>query len=214
MRKDTTTFSDNNKLAVNLKFGDSIKILPKENLAPWAEGKFNNIEGMVNTNYLINGQDYRLLSRIMVNSLTSEIIFSKYRRSILNYFKNHLLSPDISPEEQSLVFGDNQQREKWAIDKSYFSGKLASIYARKDPSGKKTDFCIIPIRNISSGLKQGLLFIYENDNEIASQLIQSISPMNESDFYTASQKLLQYGLSLNRNDMSVIIEFGDGQWKK
>jgi len=108
-----------------------------------------------------------------------------------------------------MVFGDNAAREKFAIDNVLFSGKLSSIYVRKDPLGKKIDFCIIPIQNLTSGIKQGFLFIYENDNEVSSHLIQSMNPIYEDDFNIAFQKLQQYELYLNRNDMAIASRYYD-----
>jgi tRNA A-37 threonylcarbamoyl transferase component Bud32 len=201
MRSDTTTFADFNKLPVNLKFGDSVRILYDATLTPWAEGKFDDITGYVNTNYLISEKDFRLLTGILSNNLTEEILLSKYRKSLLTYFKNNSLTPDISSEEQTLVFGNSNAREKWVLDKAYFSYKLNYIYTRKCQGSRKTDYCIIPIRNVNNSIKKGILFVYENDKEIASVTINQLDPMHYYDYYAINEKLSQYGLYLNANDM-------------
>ena len=203
MRKDTSTFSDNNKLPINIKFGDSVKVLPNINLAPWEEGKFHEVEGLVNTNYLIDSKDFRLLARILPGALIEDIERTKFRKSLLNFYKNNSITPDISEAEQQSIFDNNNTREKWGIDKMVSTKKMTSIYARKNTNGLKTDFCIIPIKNITTGIKKGILFVYENDKEVAAQFINTIDPISYADYSVFIQKLYMYNLFLKNDELLI-----------
>lgn len=139
------------------------------------------IEGYLSYNFMLNKADFFLLNSIFGNEDARKMLAeARYKRALLRYFKDNHMRGDISGEKIAEYGIDNSlaTAERWQVSCRYEKAKSNTVYRsrkyRKD--SKFTDLAVI-IKNIDSGERKLLYFVFEDD-ESFRLLSEQYAPRN------------------------------------
>lgn len=139
------------------------------------------IEGYLSYNFMLNKADFFLLNSIFGNEDARKMLAeARYKRALLRYFKDNHMRGDISGEKIAEYGIDNSlaTAERWQVFCRYEKAKSNTVYRsrkyRKD--SKFTDLAVI-IKNIDSGERKLLYFVFEDD-ESFRLLSEQYAPRN------------------------------------
>ena len=152
------------------------------------------IEGYMSYNFMLSKADFFLLNSIFGNEDARKMLAeARYKRALLRYFKDNHLRGDISSEKIAEHGIDNTlaTAERWQVFCRYEKASSNTVYRsrkyRKD--SKFTDLAVI-IKNIDSGERKLLYFVFEDD-ESFRLLSEQYAPRNGY-MKDRSLKLKQY----------------------
>jgi hypothetical protein len=156
IRSDTTTFSESN-VRRYARYGESFIVLNNPEISPWLDIKFDNSQGVVNSNFLMSENDFLILSPLLDTDVKQkQIENSKLRRSLVN----HIIS---------------QSRLKSLSDKSWALNVIENysyVKARKNYYNK-TEYAIFYLQN--GQYTEVVTFIYNDGKEIDKRSISEFS---------------------------------------
>jgi len=156
IRSDTTTFSESN-VRRYARYGESFMVLNNPEISPWLDIKFDNSQGVVNSNFLMSENDFLILSPLLDTDVKQkQIENSKLRRSLVN----HIIS---------------QSRLKSLSDKSWALNVIENysyVKARKNYYNK-TEYAIFYLQN--GQYTEVVTFIYNDGKEIDKRSISEFS---------------------------------------
>lgn len=127
------------------------------------------IEGYLAYDYMATKSDYFLLNSIFGNEDARKMLSeARYKKALLDYFKKNNYRGDIS-SEQIAKYGMSSNlthAERWQVFCRHEKAKSNNVYRsrkyRKD--SKFTDLAVI-IKNIDSGERKLLYFVYDDDEK-------------------------------------------------
>lgn len=174
MRSDTTINSDYNVLQ-SLGYGEAIETVNDPLLSPWREARLGGVEGFVNSDYLMNENDFIVLNSLLnTEDKIKQISTSKVRKSLVN----HVLQ---------LSAAQNLPLQNWAIES--IEDNYDSFIKTKDNYYNKNEYASLILRN--GDYTEIVFFVYNHDIEIASRYFTNIGNIEVDD---VNQFLLQFEL--------------------
>lgn len=220
MRSSPDFDVEHNKIG-SLTYGTEVIVYDsvKSSSKPYIYGKFapidargkvvkdKCIEGYLSYDYMATKADYFLLNSIYGNedarNMLSEV---RYKKALLNYFKKNNYRGDISNEKiDEYGIGEKfKTAERWQVFCRYEKAKSNNVYRSKKyrKDSKYPDLAVI-IKNIDSGERKMLYFVYEDD-ESFHLLLEQPAP---SDGYMKDRTLK---LNKSGNDSyKVTVEYED-----
>lgn len=163
MRSDTTTYSDYNVLPNALGYGEAVETIDDPLISPWKEARLGDLKGFINGNYLMNQNDFAILSSLLnTEEKEKQIYISKYRRSLVN----HIIS--ISASSSLPIQG-------WVVEALYdnYYVKTRLNYYNKNEFAN----CILSNGEYS----EIIVFVYNEGNEIAKKSFTDLANLEEND---------------------------------
>lgn len=141
------------------------------------------VEGYMSYYYMANKADFFLLNSIFGNEDARDMLSEvRYKRALLNYFKQHHYRGNISCEKmiEYGIYPNNTSVERWQVFCHFKKAKSNNVYRsrkfRKD--SKFTDLAVI-IKNIDSGERRLLYFVFDDD-ESYRLLLEQPAPSSGS----------------------------------
>jgi len=155
VRTDTTTWDTflqkkkEDNVVYLLQMGESFRVLPDTEIAPWARVKLkNNREGLANSDYFITPEENTLLGQLLSSDYISEKINNSWeRRSLLNYCRPHSNNIDTRGYES-----------EWEL-LSDFSGLRNTFYEGSE-NFRGYSYIWVILRNSKTNKETGVLFVY------------------------------------------------------
>lgn len=156
IRSDTTTFSESN-VRRYARYGESFMVLNNPEISPWLDIKFDNSQGVVNSNFLMSENDFLILSPLLDTDIKQkQIENSKLRRSLVNHIISQSRLKSLSDRSWVLNFIENYSYVK--SRKNYYN---------------KTEYAIFYLQNGQH--TEVVAFIYSDGKEIDKRSISEFS---------------------------------------
>lgn len=136
------------------------------------------VEGYMSYYYLANKADFFLINSIFGNEDARKMLSEvRYRRALLDYFKQHHYRGNITSEKmmECGICTNDISAERWQVFCRYEKAKSNNVYRsrkyRKD--SKYLDLAVI-IKNIDSGERRLLYFVFNDDESFRLLLEQQV----------------------------------------
>lgn len=156
IRSDTTTFSESN-VRRYARYGESFLVLNNPEISPWLDIKFDNSQGVVNSNFLMSENDFLILSPLLDTDVKQkQIENSKLRRSLVNHIISQSKLKSLSDKSWVLNIIENYSYVK--SRKNYYN---------------KTEYAIFYMQN--GQYTEVVTFIYNDGKEIDKRSITEFS---------------------------------------
>lgn len=181
------------------------KYAPKD-----AKGKTKTVvEGYLAYDFMASKADFFLLNSIFGNEDARKMLSEvRYKKALLNYFKQHGYRGDISRDqiEKYGISNNYSTAERWQVFCKYEKAKSNNVYrSRKYRKDSKYADAAIIIKNIDNGERRLLYYVFDDD-ETPHLLLEQNVP-NNGYMKDGTLKLKQYYGYMNYGEYFVEVEY-------
>lgn len=167
------------------------------------------VEGYLAYDFMASKADFFLLNSIFGNEDARKMLSeARYKKALLNYFKQHGYRGDISRDqiEKYGISNNYSTAERWQVFCKYEKAKSNNVYrSRKYRKDSKYADAAIIIKNIDSGERRLLYFVFDDD-ETSHLLLEQNVPSNGY-MKDGTLKLKQSNEYMNYGEYFVDVEY-------
>jgi len=188
VRTDTITTTDYNIIPVTVNYGDRVSVIEESQLFPWLETKYAGYDGYINSDYLMNLEDFHILESVLNNTdKIEQISLSRYRRSLVDFIKSRqaLTNVDTLANNTTTDSSATSTFEIYPIYNQQYVRTGVNKYYKRDYA------VFLMLTNVS---QEFVVFVYEDGRQIASNSYSDLEHLTTEQF---NSFLSPYGLYYN-----------------